>query len=214
MCQSERKSRMSATEPEISRRPPPDLVLASSSRYRRELLERLGIPFMVDSPDIDETPLDNEPVDALVHRLAVAKARAVAARWPGAVVIGSDQAASFEGRILGKPGTPETAVAQLLAFSDKRVDFYTGVAVLHGPSNGVATHIDQTHAHFRQIRKDEVERYVQRDQPLDCAGGIRFEGTGALLLKAVETRDPSAAIGLPLIELGAMLRAVGIDPLA
>ncbi len=190
------------------------LVLASSSRYRRELLERLGIPFMVDSPDIDETPLDNEPVDVLVRRLAAAKARAVAVRWPGAVVIGSDQAASFEARILGKPGTPETAVAQLLAFSGKRVDFYTGVAVLHGPSDRVTTHVDQTHAHFRQIRKDEVERYVQRDQPLDCAGGIRFEGTGALLLEAVETRDPSAAIGLPLIELGAMLRAVGVNPLA
>ena len=194
--------------------PHPDLVLASSSRYRRELLERLGIPFTVDSPEIDEMPLPNEPVDALVSRLAVAKARVVAARWPGAVVIGSDQAASFEGRILGKPGTAQAAVAQLMAFSGKRVDFLTGVAVLHGPSDRVTTHIDETHAHFRQLRKGEVERYVQRDQPLDCAGGIRFEGTGALLLTAVETRDPSAAIGLPLIELGAMLRAEGVNPLA
>lgn len=193
--------------------PHPDLVLASSSRYRRELLERLGLPFTVDSPEIDETPLPNEPVDALVRRLAVAKARAVAARWPSAVVIGSDQAASFEGRILGKPGTAQAAAAQLMAFSGKRVDFLTGVAVLHAPSARIATHIDQTHAHFRHLRRDEVERYVQRDQPLDCAGGIRFEGTGALLLKAVETRDPSAAIGLPLIELGAMLRAEGVNPL-
>lgn len=191
----------------------PDLVLGSSSRYRRELLERLGIPFMIDAPEIDETPLPDETVDALVRRLAVAKARAVAARWPGAVVIGSDQAASFEGRVLGKPGTAQAAIAQLMAFSGKRVDFLTGVAVLHGPSNRIATHIDQTYAHFRKLRKDEVERYVQRDQPLDCAGGIRFEGTGALLLTAVETRDPSAAIGLPLIELGAMLRAEGINPL-
>ncbi len=191
-----------------------ELVLASSSRYRRELLERLGIPFIVDSPEIDETPLDNEPVDVLVRRLSVAKARAVALRWPRAIVIGSDQAASFEGRILGKPGTPQKAIAQLLEFSGNRVDFYTGVAVLHGPSDRVATHIDRTHAHFRRFREDEVERYVQRDHPLDCAGGIRFEGTGALLLEAVETRDPSAAIGLPLIELGAMLRAVGVDPLA
>ena len=205
---------MSATAPGKSRRLEPELVLASSSRYRRELLERLGIPFRVHAPDIDETPLDNEPVRAMVRRLSVAKARAVVTRWPRAVVIGSDQAASFDGRILGKPGTPETAVAQLLAFSGKRVDFYTGVAVLDGPTDRVSTHIDQTHAHFRQLRKGEVERYVHRDQPLDCAGGIRFEGTGALLLTAVETRDPSAAIGLPLIELGAMLRATGVDPLA
>ena len=192
--------------------PGPEVVLASSSRYRRELLERFGIPFMVDSPEIDETPLPDEAAEALVRRLAVAKARAVAARWPRAVVIGSDQAASFEGRILGKPGTAHAAVAQLMAFSGKRVDFLTGVAVLHGPSDRIATHIDRTHAHFRTLREDEVERYVQRDQPLDCAGGIRFEGTGALLLTAVETRDPSAAIGLPLIELGAMLRAEGVDP--
>lgn len=204
---------MASTVPGTSREPP-ELVLASSSRYRRELLERLGMPFTVDSPEIDETPLDNEPVDVLVRRLSVAKARAVALRWPRAIVIGSDQAASFDGRTLGKPGTSQKAIAQLLEFSGNRVDFYTGVAVLHGPSDRVATHIDRTHAHFRRFREDEVERYVQRDQPLDCAGGIRFEGTGALLLKAVETRDPSAAIGLPLIELGAMLRAVGVDPLA
>ena len=193
--------------------PGPDLVLASSSRYRRELLERLGVPFVVDSPEIDETPLPGEPVDALVRRLAVAKARAVAARWPRAVVIGSDQAASFEGRILGKPGTAQAAIAQLMAFSGKRVDFLTGVAVVHSPSGRIRTHIDETHASFRELRKAEVERYVQRDQPLDCAGGIRFEGTGALLLAAVETRDPSAAIGLPLIELGAMLRAEDVNPL-
>lgn len=198
---------MTATAPGL------EVVLASSSRYRRELLERFGIPFIVDSPEIDETPLPDEPVDALVRRLAVAKARAVAARWPRAVVIGSDQAASFAGRILGKPGTAQAAVAQLIAFSGQRVDFLTGVAVLHGPSDRVATHIDRTHAHFRQLSTDEVERYVHRDQPLDCAGGIRFEGTGALLLTAVETRDPSAAIGLPLIELGAMLRAAGVNPL-
>ena len=205
---------MQEVEPIARREPPPDVVLASSSRYRRELLERLGIPFVVDAPDIDETPLPNETVDALVRRLAIAKARAVAARRPGAVVIGSDQAASFEGRILGKPGTAQAAVTQLMAFSGRRVDFLTGVAVLHSPSDRVTTHIDETHAHFRKLGTDEVERYVQRDQPLDCAGGIRFEGTGALLLTAVETRDPSAAIGLPLIELGAMLRAVGVDPLA
>ena len=190
------------------------LVLASSSRYRRELLERFGLPFVVDAPAVDETPAPQESAAALVRRLSEAKARAVAERWPQAVVIGSDQAASFEGRILGKPATVANAVAQLLEFAGKRVDFYTGVAVLHTASGRIATHLDRTTAHFRQMRGQEVERYVHCDQPLDCAGGIKFEGLGPLLLTAVDTRDPSAGIGLPLIELGAMLRAEGINPLA
>ena len=196
------------------RDPPASLVLASSSRYRRELLERFGLPFAVDSPAVDEAPAPQESAAALVRRLSEAKARAVAERWPQAVVIGSDQAASFEGRILGKPGTVAKAVAQLLEFAGKRVDFYTGVAVLHAPSGRIAMHLDRTTAHFRQLRVQEVERYVHGDQPLDCAGGIKFEGLGPLLLTAVDTRDPSASIGLPLIELGAMLRAEGINPLA
>lgn len=189
-------------------------MLASSSRYRRELLERFGIEFKVASPDVDETPLGEEPVCDLVRRLAIDKARAVAARFPRAVIIGSDQAASFEGAMLGKPGTASNAIAQLMAFSGKRVDFYTGVAVLHPPSGRVSTHVDRTVARFRHLDKHEVERYVERDRPTDCAGGIKFESTGALLLRAVETQDPSAAIGLPLIELGAMLRAEGVNPLA
>ena len=190
------------------------LILASSSPYRRELLERLGLDFAADSPEIDETPLAGESVARLVVRLAVAKARVVAARHPGAIVIGSDQAASFAGRILGKPGTVDAAVSQLMAFSGADVEFYTGVALLGTDGERLATHLDRTTARFRHLDRAEVERYVQCDMPLDCAGGIKFEGTGALLLTAVETRDPSAAIGLPLIELGAMLRAEGINPLA
>ena len=189
------------------------LVLASSSRYRRELLTRFGVDFAVDSPDIDETPQADETGPDLVRRLAIAKARAVAERRPEAIVIGSDQAACHGGRILGKPGTVEAAVAQLMAFSGQRVDFFTGLAVLHAPSGRVATHLDQTIARFRDLEQWEVERYVLRDLPLDCAGGIKFEGTGTLLLRAVETQDPSAAIGLPLIQLGAMLRAEGVNPL-
>ena len=194
-------------------RPTPPLVLASSSRYRRELLARFGVPFSTDSPDIDESPRPFEPADAMVLRLSRAKAAAVAERWPQAVVIGSDQAASFDGQILGKPGTAEAAVAQLLDFAGKRVDFFTGLAVLHVSSGRLATHLDCTSAFFRDATAQEIRAYVEREAPLDCAGGIKFEGFGPLLLEAVDTRDPTAAIGLPLIQLGEMLRAEGINPL-
>ena len=191
----------------------PALVLASSSRYRRALLERLGIPFDVDAPDIDEAPLPRETPRELVLRLSIAKARVVAGRWPNAIVIGSDQAATFGGRILGKPGTTDAAVRQLRAFSGRNVDFLTGVAVLNTATNRVRTAVDTTTARFRAADEVEIRRYVERDRPLDCAGGIRFEGLGPLLLDGVDTADPSAAIGLPLIALGDLLRAEGINPL-
>ena len=190
------------------------LVLASSSRYRRALLERLGMPFSVDSPGIDEAPLPGETPRELVLRLSVAKARAVASRWPNAIVIGSDQVATFDGRILGKPGTANAAVRQLRAFSRRRVDFLTGVAVLNAATDRFRTAIDTTTARFRGASEAEIRRYVERDRPLDCAGGIRFEGLGPLLLDGVDTVDPSAAIGLPLIALGELLRAEGVNPLA
>lgn len=190
------------------------LVLASSSPYRRELLERLGLPFAVVAPDIDESPLPRENAAQLAARLSLAKASAVAEQRPQALIIGSDQAAAFEDRILGKPGSVEQAVQGLLAFSGQRVDFHTGVAVLHAPSRRAAVHVDLTSAHFRSVGAAEVRRYVERDQPLDCAGGIRFEGLGPLMLRRVVCEDPSAAIGLPLIKLGAMLRDEGLDPLA
>ena len=196
-----------------ARRTDVPLVLASSSRYRKALLERLGIPFRVDSPDIDETPLPGETPRDLVVRLSIAKARAVASRWPDAIVIGSDQAATFNGVILGKPGTVEAAVRQLGTFSGRHVDFLTGVAVLDTPTDRVRTAMDTTTARFRNASEAEIRRYVERDRPLDCAGGIRFEGLGPLLLEGVDTRDPSAAIGLPLIVLGELLRAEGVNPL-
>ena len=192
----------------------PPLVLASSSRYRRELLERLGIPFTVDAPDVDETPLPGESARQLVLRLSIAKARAVARRWPHALVVGSDQAATFGRRILGKPGTADAAVRQLMAYSGRRVDFVTGVAVLNARTERIRTTVDTTTARFRPASEPEVRRYVQQDKPLDCAGGIRFEGLGPLLLAGVDTADPTAAIGLPLIALGELLRAEGINPLA
>lgn len=200
-------------DPSATERPPATLVLASSSRYRQALLERLGIPFKVDSPDIDEAPLPGETPRELVLRLSIAKARAVAPRWPDAIVIGSDQIATFDGRILGKPGTVDAAVRQLRAFSGRQVDFLTGVAVLNAATDGVGTAIDTTTARFRGASEAEIKSYVERDRPLDCAGGIRFEGLGPLILEGVHTGDPSAAIGLPLIALGDLLRAEGVNPL-
>lgn len=194
--------------------PPAQLVLASSSRYRRALLERLGVPFDVDTPNIDETPLPGETPRELVLRLSIAKARAVANRWPDAIVIGSDQAAAFDGRILGKPGTVDAAIGQLRGFSGGRVEFLTGVAVFNTATDRIRTTIDTTTARFRKASEAEIRRYVERDRPLDCAGGIRFEGLGPLLLDGVDTADPSAAIGLPLIALGNLLRTEGVNPLA
>ena len=190
------------------------LVLASSSPYRRELLGRLGLPFTTMAPNVNESPLPGESTQELVARLSLAKAKAVAQRWPEALIIGSDQAAAFEGRVLGKPESVERAVRELIGFADRQVDFHTGVAVLHAPSGRTAVHVDLTTAHFRGATAAEVRRYVERDRPLDCAGGIRFERLGALLLRRVATEDPSAAIGLPLIKLGEMLRDEGLNPLA
>ena len=216
-CQKRRYSAMTEVRHAGHASPRPanvPLVLASSSRYRRDLLERLGIPFRVDSPDIDEARLPGETPRDLVVRLSIAKARAVASRKPNTIVIGSDQAATFDGHILGKPGTVDVAVRQLQGFSGHRVDFLTGVAVLNTATDRVRTAMDTTTARFRKASEAEIRRYVERDRPLDCAGGIRFEGLGPLLLERVETADPSAAIGLPLIVLGELLRAEGVNPLA
>ena len=190
------------------------LVLASSSRYRRELLERFGLAFEVDAPEIDESPLPGERAPQLVRRLALAKAQTVAKRWPAAVIVGSDQAAAHWERILGKPATVERAVQGLKSLAGGQVQFFTGLAVLTAASGDVETHVDVTTAAFRAASEQEIRRYVELDRPLDCAGGIRFEGLGPTLLASVETEDPSAAIGLPLIKLADLLRRVGINPLA
>ena len=198
-----------------NRGPAPEtrLVLASASRYRRDLLARLGVPFEVDAAHVDETPRAGEQPRDLVLRLSLAKARTVAARWPDAVVIGSDQVATFDGHVVGKPGTEDAAVRQLLSFAGRQVDFMTGIAVLNVRHNRVATHVDVTTTRFRRTSEEEVRRYVALDRPLDCAGGIRLEGFGPCLLHGVHTEDPSAAIGLPLIKLAALLRQEGINPL-
>ena len=186
------------------------IVLASSSPYRRQLLDRLGLPFEVASPDVDETPGPAETPRDLVLRLANAKADAVAEARPRSIVVASDQVAVEGARTLGKPGTHERAVALLASLSGRTVTFLTSLLVLNTRTGNRQGHIDETRVHFHELAPAEIERYVASEQPLDCAGGIKSEGQGILLCRELVTRDPTALIGLPLIELGRMLRAEGV----
>ncbi len=190
----------------------PDLVLASTSRYRRDLLARFGLPFRAEAPDVDEEVRAGETVETLVTRLAIAKAGAVADRCAGALVIGSDQAASIDGRILGKPGTIDAAHAQLLACSARTIDFHTAVCVLdtRGGSRHVVHEVDRTRVVFRELDAATIERYVASEQPLDCAGSFKCEGLGIALFDRIENVDPTALIGLPLIALARLLRTRGV----
>jgi len=184
------------------------LVLASTSPYRAQLLERLRLPFTVARPDVDETPRDGEPPASLALRLAVAKAGAVARQQPGTVVIGSDQVAGFDGRVIGKPGSRAAAIAQLQAMSGREVSFLTAVAVTGtGRVDGQA--LDTTVVRFRQLDDDTIGRYVDAEQPFDCAGSFRCEGLGIALFEAIETQDPTALVGLPLIATARLLREAG-----
>ena len=183
------------------------LVLASTSRYRRELLDRLRLPFEVARPDVDEAPLPAEAPEALAVRLAAAKARAIAATRPQAWVIGSDQVADLDGAPLGKAGTRERAIAQLLAMSGRAVTFRTAVCVARGDVSLAA--LDTTLVRFRTLSTGEIERYVDAEQPLDCAGSFKSEGLGIALFDAIETRDPTALVGLPLIATAGLLRRAG-----
>lgn len=186
------------------------IVLASSSPYRRQLLERLGIPFEVASPNVDETPGPAEAPRDLVLRLANAKADAVAAGRHPSIVVASDQVAVEGARTLGKPGTHERAVALLASLSGRTVSFLTSLLVLNTQTGNRQGYVDETRVHFRDLATEEIERYVASEQPLDCAGGIKSEGQGILLCRELVTRDPTALIGLPLIELGRMLRTEGV----
>ena len=183
------------------------LILASTSRYRRELLERLGLPFHVARPDVDESALAGERPDMLARRLARAKAQVLAARHPEAWIIGSDQVATLGGLALGKPGTRERAIGQLRAMSGIAVEFHTAVCVMRGETCLEA--IDMTRVTFRTLQDDEIGRYVDAEQPLDCAGSFKCEGLGISLFEAIESRDPTALVGLPLIALSGMLRQAG-----
>jgi septum formation protein len=184
-------------------------VLASTSRYRRELLARLVADFDVVAPDVDETPKAGETPAALAARLAEAKARAVAAVRPDALVIGSDQVADLDGRPLGKPGTPERARSQLAASAGRSVVFHTAVCLVDTRSGAVDAAIDRTEVVFRPLSADEIARYVERDNPIDAAGSFKAEGAGIALFERIESTDPTALIGLPLIALSRLLRAAG-----
>lgn len=189
---------------------PRPLILGSTSAYRRELLERLRIPFTVESPHVDETPLPDEAPAALARRLALAKARAVAQRHPGCVVIGSDQVADLDGQPLGKPGTHVRAVAQLRNMRGKTVIFQTAVAVVCHESGFVQEALAPVKVKFRELTDAEIESYLLAEQPYDCAGSAKSEGLGIALLERIDNDDPTALVGLPLIRTSAMLRAAGI----
>ncbi|MCZ2405743.1 MAG: Maf family nucleotide pyrophosphatase [Burkholderiales bacterium] len=190
---------------------PRTLVLGSTSRYRRELLARLGLPFTVAAPDVDETPLPAETPRALALRLALAKARAVAAQHPEAVVIGSDQVADLHGQSLGKPGTHARATAQLQQMSGQTVVFQTAVAVVCAATGFEQVDLAAVEVRFRTLGSAEIERYLRAEQPYDCAGSAKSEGLGISLLDAILSDDPTALVGLPLIRTCRMLRAAGLS---
>ncbi len=186
------------------------LVLGSTSRYRRELLQRLNLAFDVAAPDVDETPQHDEAPRALALRLALAKARAVAQQHPDAVVIGSDQVADLAGAPLGKPGNHERAVQQLRQMRGETVVFQTAVAVVCAATGFEQADLAAVQVQFRALSDDEIERYLRAEQPYDCAGSAKSEGLGIALLDAIHSDDPTALIGLPLIRTCRMLRAAGL----
>jgi len=186
------------------------LILASSSKYRRMLLERLRIPFDYRAPAIDETVRDGESPLELVTRLASEKAQAVCRANPDAVVIGSDQAAVFKGRIIGKPGNFKTALEQLSSFSGEVVEFLTAVSVQKPESGFSRQHVDTTSVGFRKLQRAEIERYLEAEKPYDCAGAFKAESLGIVLFEYIRSEDPTALIGLPLIRTAAMLRQAGL----
>ncbi|EED33015.1 septum formation protein Maf [gamma proteobacterium NOR5-3] len=188
------------------------LILASTSPYRRRLLERLEIPFTCEAPETDETPLTGEPPDELACRLGDAKALAVSASHPGAYVLGSDQVAALSSTLLGKPGTIAAAQNQLRRCSGQSVDFFTAVSLAHQGAI-VARRSVHTAVRFRSLSSDEITDYVQREEPLDCAGSFRWEGLGICLFSALHSNDPTALEGLPLIATCDMLISIGVYPL-
>jgi len=185
------------------------LLLASTSPYRRALLERLRLPIRPARPDVDETPLPGEDGPALAQRLARAKAAAIAAQHPESWIVGADQVAELDGQPIGKPGHRDGALAQLTAMSGRAVRFHTAVCLVRGDVRHDA--LDVTEVRFRVLQAAEIERYLDAEQPFDCAGSFKCEGLGIALFEAIDTRDPTALVGLPLIALSAMLREAGFE---
>ena len=189
------------------------LILGSTSPYRRQLLERLRIPFAVIAPDVDETALSHEAPQQLAARLALSKARAVATQFPACVVIGSDQVAELDGQALGKPGDHARATAQLQRMRGKTVIFQTAVAVVCQDTQFVQTDLAHVKVKFRELTDAEIEAYLQAETPYDCTGSAKSEGLGIALLESIDNDDPSALVGLPLIRTCRMIQAAGIKVL-
>ena len=189
------------------------LVLASTSSFRQALLNKLGLPFITAAPETDETPLPGESAPQLVERLAQAKARALADRYPHSWIIGSDQVCVLAGEITGKPHTEENARAQLRAASGKAITFYTGLALYCAKENRMFSLYETFRVHFRPLSEAEINAYVTIEQPLQCAGSFKSEGLGITLFDRLEGHDPNTLVGLPLIALCNLLRGVGINPL-
>jgi septum formation protein len=187
------------------------IILASSSPYRKLLLEQLGISFDTFAPNVDETPDRGEQSPALVKRLAREKGRMVADRFPDALVIGSDQLAECDGEVVGKPGSLENAVLQLSRFSGRTVEFHTAVAVIRASSGYLFERTVITYVNFRNLEQEEIRRYVQADKPIDCAGSFKSEALGISLLNSMTSQDPTAIVGLPLIAVSEGLRTAGMN---
>ena len=187
------------------------LILASSSKYRKLLLQRFGLPFDCYSPEIDETERADESPSDLVSRLALKKAQAISESYPQSVVIGSDQLAVFDRKVIGKPGSYQAALEQLMSFSGQVVEFLTAVSVVCVQSGFTEQHTDRTQVCFRDLQNEEVERYLLKEKPFDCAGAFKAESLGIVLFERIASEDPTALIGLPLIRTAAMLRRAGLQ---
>jgi len=190
------------------------ILLASTSPFRQALLQKLGLPFITAAPEVDEAPLPGETASALVTRLAIAKAQALAQAFPDHWIIGSDQVCVLDGVITGKPHSVENARAQLRAASGNRITFYTGLALYHPASQQLMQCCEPFVVHFREITDAEIAAYIEKEQPLNCAGSFKSEGLGICLFERLEGRDPNTLVGLPLIALNGMLRQAGINPLS
>lgn len=186
------------------------IVLASSSKYRRQLLAKLGLDFICHAADVDETPVAGERPEALVARLSIAKAQAVGKLFPNHTIIGSDQVAAFDSEILGKPGSKAAAVEQLSRQSGRSVNFYTGICLLDAATGHYLTDLDICTVYFKALEQAQIQRYVERDQPFDCAGSFKSESLGIALFDKIVGDDPNALVGLPLIKLVALLEKFGI----
>jgi len=190
------------------------IVLGSTSPFRKSLLEKFNLPFETAKPNIDESPLENETPQALVERLSVEKAKAVANEFPDALIIGSDQVAVCEGEILGKPHTHENAIKQLTKFSNKKIEFLTGLTVYDSGTGETHSVVEPFNVHFKSLSASAIDNYLRAETPYNCAGSFKSEGLGICLFEKLEGDDPNSLIGLPLIRLSELLLAHGLDVLA